>query len=178
MVPAVGDYKIIERALQNLSREQTENLAQKAAEVALDLEKKKVEQRINYEQGRQVLERHTEVFDRRDKSGVFTRHEITTEANLGGGRIHVTSKSGATCFVATATFCDPGHETVRSLCRFRDGILVNHYTGRLFIKVYWKIGPLLATAVNQFPSTRAPLKTILTIIAGKLPKGVSIQKLQ
>ena len=161
---------IIEQAMRNLNADQIQNIAQKAAETAIELEKKKIEQNINYNQGKQILDRHATLFDNRDQSGRFTRHEITTEANLGGGKIRVTSKSGATCFVATATFCDPQHSTVRELCLFRDTILVNYGLGRLFISFYWKAGPKLATLVNKFPWTRPYLKNIFTLISKYLPK--------
>jgi hypothetical protein len=170
--PVSGDLTIIEQAMRNLTPEQIQNIAQKAAETAMDLEKKKIEQNINYQQGRQVLERHAELFANRDQSGPFNRHEITTEANLGAGKIRATSKSGATCFVATATFCDPQHETVRDLCLFRDSILAKNGLGRILISIYWKVGPKLAVAVDKFPWTRPPLRKTLTLISKSLPKKI------
>jgi hypothetical protein len=165
-----GSLRIIEQAMRNLNSEQIQNIAQKAAETAIELEKKKIDQNINYQQGKQILERHSILFDNRDKSGHFTRHEITTEANLGGGKIRVTSKSGATCFVATATFCDSQHSTVRELCLFRDTVLVNYRLGRIFIRFYWKIGPRLAIFVYKYPQTRPYLRKIFTLISQALYK--------
>lgn len=72
------------------------------------------------------------------------------------------------CFVATACFEDAGHPTVTTLRAWRDSRLSTTAPGRAFIAAYWKAGPQLARAVNRFPSTKAPLRNVLTYVASKL----------
>jgi hypothetical protein len=164
-----GDFGIIEQAMRNLNPEQKSAIAQKVIETALELEKTRVEQRIKYEHGKEILKEHAKRFDNRDKNGVLVRHDITTEANMGGGKIRMTSKSGATCFVATAAFCDADHQTVRTLCRFRDKILINYRSGRAFVGLYWKVGPILAKFVDKNPWTKPSIRTLLTFVSRILP---------
>lgn len=54
-----------------------------------------------------------------------------------------------TCFVATAAYRDPFHPDVVFLRAFRDEWLVNRAWGRVFIKLYWQIGPRLARPVQR-----------------------------
>lgn len=167
-----SDFNIIAHALGNLSQKQRQEIAKKAAETAIEIEKNRIDQDDKYHAGRRTLDAHMEAFEQRDQSGLLPRHNVTSEHDLGAGKIRVTSKSGATCFVATATFRDKDHPTVRSLCAYRDTILIRHKTGRIFIKLYWRIGPVLATWVDKCPWTREPLKKALTIIASRLARAI------
>jgi len=60
------------------------------------------------------------------------------------------------CFVATATMGDINHPVVVDLRLFRDDYLVKYKTGRLFIDLYWKIGPTLAKYIEQYPLLKMP----------------------
>jgi len=55
------------------------------------------------------------------------------------------------CFVATATMNDENHPVVVSLRWFRDNYLVRYYAGRMFIQLYWRVGPCLAETIVQYP---------------------------
>jgi len=54
-----------------------------------------------------------------------------------------------TCFVATAAYRDPFHPDVVFLRAFRDEWLVDRAWGRVFIKVYWQVGPRMAGPVRR-----------------------------
>jgi len=58
---------------------------------------------------------------------------------------------GGTCFIATAVedYCEP--TTLPSLRRFRDDVLLQNSAGRVFVKVYYRIGPSLARLVLRAP---------------------------
>ncbi len=60
---------------------------------------------------------------------------------LGGGK----------CFLATAVedYLDPS--TLPSLRKFRDEVLLQRHSGRLFVKVYYRIGPTLARGMIRLP---------------------------
>ena len=55
--------------------------------------------------------------------------------------------SGGACFVATAAYGDRMHPDVVTLRRYRDRVLVKYPTGRAFIRLYWRVGPVLAKRV-------------------------------
>ncbi len=61
----------------------------------------------------------------------------------------IESKSGATCFVATATYKNQFHPNVIFLQNFRDTTLSKSAVGRAFINWYWRTGPMLAIFVED-----------------------------
>lgn len=58
--------------------------------------------------------------------------------------------SGGGCFVATAAYGDPGHPDVKALRAFRDNHLVYYRSGRFFIRLYWWLGPKLASVTTPY----------------------------
>ena len=60
-----------------------------------------------------------------------------------------TRPNNGSCFVATATYQDAMHPDVVLLRDFRDRFLRKSFTGRMFIKVYYKVGPYLAYFPEQ-----------------------------
>lgn len=142
---------LIDNALTNLTREQAHTLAGKAAEEALRLEVKVREQNIDYVTGKKLVEDHVDTFAMLDKRGHLTRQTVESSIKTGAGEMRITSKSGATCFVATATYGDVDHPNVRFLRAWRDGCLAHTAPGRAFIAWYWRTGPKLAVWVTRFP---------------------------
>ncbi|MNP60158.1 hypothetical protein D3C76_1552110 [compost metagenome] len=78
--------------------------------------------------------------------------------------MHIESKSGGTCFVATAAYQDPQHPDVVYLRNFRDRTLVRYEKGRAFISWYWKIGPKLAQYLYRHPPLRMPARYSIGVI--------------
>jgi len=60
---------------------------------------------------------------------------------LGGGK----------CFIATAVedHCEPS--TLPALRRFRDDVLLRSFLGRVFVRGYYRVGPMLARLVLRMP---------------------------
>ena len=56
--------------------------------------------------------------------------------------------SGGGCFVATAAYGDRRHADVAALRRLRDEVLVRHPAGRGAVRLYWRVGPVLARRVR------------------------------
>ena len=79
-------------------------------------------------------------------------------SSIGSSR---NSSSESSCFVATATFDSPDNSTVVELRSYRDLVLKNSPIGRLFINIYWQVGPPLAKLVRLLPITRIILKPVL-----------------
>ena len=103
---------------------------------------------IKAEEGRRHTEDHIEAFDKLDKRGRLTSQKVVSDIETGAGRMSIESKSGATCFVATATYGNQLHPNVIFLQKFRDLTLTRYRFGRSFIAWYWKSGPVLATFVE------------------------------
>ncbi|KAF7962795.1 hypothetical protein AWV80_17510 [Cupriavidus sp. UYMU48A] len=120
------------------------------------------EQNLDYVAGKKALEDHIEAFDMLDKRGRLTRQNVTSDIKTGAGNMRVESKSGATCFVATAAYGDGDHPNVRFLRSFRDGWLQRRKSGRAFIDWYWRVGPKLAEVVGS----REPLRLASRVALG------------
>jgi hypothetical protein len=158
---------LIDQSLSRLTESQVQNLVEKAAAEALRLEAKGREQNLDYVVGRKVVEDHIDTFDQLDKRGKMTRHAVTTDVKTGAGNMRIESKSGATCFVATAAYGEPNHPDVILLRRFRDEMLHRSETGRRFISWYWRTGPKLARMIIRSPIlcrvARSVLKPIVAL---------------
>lgn len=75
---------------------------------------------------------------------------------------HSISRGGdGSCFVATAAYKDPWHPDVIFLRSFRDHWLSHRRFGRILIRVYWRVGPLLAKPVRQHPALSVISRFIL-----------------
>lgn len=72
--------------------------------------------------------------------------ELDGEGGGGGG--------GGGCFVATCAYGDQDHPDVLFLRLYRNLELSQSFGGRVFIKVYYAIGPFLADAIRPFPTVR------------------------
>lgn len=140
---------LIESAVRHLNSEQTQNLMAEAAKEALRLEVKKTEQLMDYVEGKKAAEDHIDTFKMLDKSGRTTRQVVSSTIKTGAGDMRIESKSGATCFVASAAYQDPNHVDVIYLRAYRDQVLAKNYFGRKFISTYWIVGPYLAKVVRM-----------------------------
>lgn len=155
---------LISQAASRLSKEQADHLMNKAGEEALRLEAKQHELNIEYVHGKKSLEDHIDAFAMLEKSGRLTRQKVTTEIKSGNTRMHIESKSGGTCFVATAAYRDPQHPDVVYLRNFRDQTLVRYEKGRAFIGWYWRKGPNLARYVERYPVLRTQARYLISTI--------------
>ena len=127
---------------------------EKAAEEALRLEVKNREQNMDYITGKKTAEDHIDTFNMLKTDGILNRQKIVSDIKTGAGNMRIESKSGATCFVASVAYDDPNHSDVIFLRYYRDTVLSKYFIGKLFIKLYWIIGPSLAMLVNIIPNLR------------------------
>jgi len=145
---------LIDVAISRLDEKEVKALGVKAADAALELQKRQTQQNIDYTTGKKVIEDHVDTFDALNKNGRTTRQSVTTDVETGAGRMRIESKSGATCFVATAAYGDWRHPDVEFLRWYRDAVLVDSAGGRAFTSVYRKVGPHLAKLVRPHPKVR------------------------
>lgn len=143
--------KIIGEAAKNLTTEQKGDLAKYAIEKRIDLDADRADRETKYAHARQQLSDHTDIVDnlQRNKTSPLSRNTVSTSVESGAGRTEIKSKDGAACFVATAVYGDAQHPNVVALRRWRDVSLSRSASGRIFISLYWKVGPPLANLVRK-----------------------------
>jgi len=153
---------IIDTAVRSLDADQSKAIIAKASEEAVRLEVKNREQQMDYVAGHQAMNDHVDAFNALEKTGKLTRQKVVSDFKTGAGNMKIESKSGANCFVATAAYGGEGHPNVQFLRGYRDAHLVNTRLGRVFIKFYWIVGPLMARPVRR---SRILQKTSQAVIA-------------
>lgn len=146
---------LIDQAISRLDEDQIKALGVKAGEEALRLQARQTQQNIDYTTSKKVIEDHIDTFGMLEKGGRTTRQSVRTEVNTGAGKTTIESKSGATCFVATAAYGDWHHPEVVFLRWYRDNVLVKSAAGRAFTKFYWHVGPHMAKLVAPNPRVRS-----------------------
>lgn len=149
-----GSGRILDLAPANLSESEKRALVAKAMDLRLDLEVDAQRRDNKYYEARRSTDDHIEAFRILDKSGKLTSHKVVSDLETGAGKMRIESKSGATCFVASAAYDDPNHPDVMFLRDFRDTKLKTTRMGRAFIATYWTIGPVLAKPVARYPALR------------------------
>lgn len=166
---------LIDQALSRLDPDQVRALGVKAGEEALKLQARQAQQNIDYVTGKKVVEDHIQTWDALNKSGKTTRQSVTTDVETGAGKMRIESKSGATCFVATAAYGDWQHPDVEFLRWYRDNVLMCSGIGRTFTRFYWKVGPRLAVVVKPSPflrkTVRAGLGKLVAYLKYRYPRA-------
>jgi hypothetical protein len=66
----------------------------------------------------------------------------------------IEKKTADACFVVTATLGDFDHPDVTLLRRFRDAWLARRPWGRSAVRVYYRVGPVLADLIRDRPALR------------------------
>ncbi|MCI0565499.1 MAG: hypothetical protein MN733_44110 [Nitrososphaera sp.] len=143
---------LIEQSIANLTKEQAQNLMMEAGKTRLDLEKKALQQDLDYEAGSKDIEAHLDTVHRLPRGEL--RHDVRSNINTGSGHMTIESSSRGPCFVATTAYGDRNHPDVVLLRKFRDEVLVNSSAGRRFIDWYWRAGPYLARGISHSPRLR------------------------
>lgn len=181
-LPSTG---FIETAIANISEEKKRELHEKAAEEAIELEKKRIELGIEREHAderiRSIINTAYayENMDKDQDGRRFStrRYKISDEVNTSTGTRKIEVKSGAQCFIATACF-GPESEEVLVLKSWRDRSLRQSPAGRRFIGWYYGIGPTVTKFLQQHPVIKATVKGSLRGLVGLLKiagfKGVSV----
>lgn len=168
---------LIEQSVRSLNQDQIQALGSEAAKEMIRLEIKQREINLEYVAGKKSAEDHVETVEMLGKEGgVLTRQSVKSEIKTGAGKMHIESKSGATCFVATATYRDSLHPDVIFLRFFRDNSLIHFKLGVKFINWYWIFGPKLARHVENSKFLRLFSKIFLGLLV-KLLRNIYFSKL-
>ena len=59
------------------------------------------------------------------------------------------NSTDSSCFVVTATYGDVNHPIVVDFRAYRDKNLSTHYLGKVFVKIYYQIGPCFAKVIKS-----------------------------
>jgi hypothetical protein len=162
---------LLDLAMSNLSEEEIKAIRGKALDERLRLEVEALERHGKYEEARNLVQDHIDAFTMLEKgNGKLRSTKIQSNIETGSGTMRIETKSGATCFVASAAYDDPNHPDVMFLRRFRDTVLNRHAAGRTFIRAYWVVGPVLAKLVAQLPLLRHLSRQIISIIVSVLER--------
>lgn len=94
-----------------------------------------------------------------------------------GGASQQNQKPSSSCFVATAVYCNADCPQVNALREFRDEVLLNLTAGRLFIRIYYCIGPYLAERIVRWPTGRAIVRQVLEVFISMFLRRSRRQKL-
>lgn len=82
--------------------------------------------------------------------------------------LRMVKASNSRCFVVTATFGHPEHQTVEFFRNYRDTVLVNKFWGPTFIRAYYKIGPRLATVIEHNDGLRQASRKCLLLLQKRI----------
>ena len=168
-----GTGRILDLAASNLTEAQKQALVAKVMDAKLDLEVDAQRRDNKYYEANRSTRDHVDAFNMLKKEGKLTSHKIVSDLETGAGKLRIESKSGTTCFVATAAYGDPDHPDVVFLRAFRDGTLKASAPGRAFIAFYWKVGPVLAKPLLRWPALRRGARGALEVIVWLLKRAVT-----
>jgi hypothetical protein len=100
-----------------------------------------------------------------------TRTVLRGVLNLSSSRVLWLSSTGP-CFVATVAFGE-GAPQLEVLRRFRDDVLLPRPAGRVFVRTYYAVGPLLAQVVRVVPGLHATTRWGLDQLVSHLKESSS-----
>jgi hypothetical protein len=92
-----------------------------------------------------------QVYDWGEARKIATKIFGELDQSLGAGQLISGSFKSGPCFVATAVYGDFEHPSVQVLRGFRDETLSTTWLGRQAIRLYYTLGPGLASIVNRLP---------------------------
>ena len=159
---------LLEKSLAGLTPEQASTLSAEIAKNRLELEHKARQAELNDFHSRKAAQLHIAAFDEIDTRDRLTRHEIELTIRTGAGKMHIRSRSGFPCFVATAAYGDEDHIDVVYLRNFRDRRLQKSFCGRLFVAWYYRRGPALAAVIMRSAALKSVARASISILVKAL----------
>lgn len=70
----------------------------------------------------------------------------------------------SSCFVATVVYGSENSIEVQQLRLFRDSHLIKTVWGRVFVGIYYKLGPMLAFVIKKLPFLQKPIRQFIDIL--------------
>lgn len=163
-----GSQNLLDIAVSKMTPEEIAALRTKALEEKLRLDVDAAQRSLDYQYGRKAAEDHVETFNMLEKGGKLTSQKVVSDIKTGAGNMRLESKSGTTCFVATAAYGDPDHGDVAFLRQYRNKTLKKSALGRIFIALYWKVGPSLAEPVIKYKTLQLTVRCMISALVSLL----------
>jgi len=82
-------------------------------------------------------------------------------SNVRNGSTDQKVNGSSGCYIATAVYGSYSAPQVYTLRKFRDRVLMNNAAGRVFVRVYYRIGPALAKRIGKCYSLNSLIRNIL-----------------
>ena len=163
-LPTTG---LIQSALSNISDEKLEELKEKAAEEAVELEKTRAKNKIAQEDAEESTNRFIDSVRELNESGQdkkidLTRTTYRSDTETSTSKMHLEVRSGPKCFIATVCF-GPNSEEVTHLRNWRDSTLSQSRFGRSFIFWYYRNAPIIANFLENHAIMRSTTRMILRV---------------
>jgi hypothetical protein len=153
---------IVDHALSNLTQDEIAEVRREILKEKVRLELNERERLLQYEGAKESVELHIQAVKALEQGSKLSGQKITSDnIKTGAGNLRIESKTGATCFVATAAYGDPDHEDVVFLRQYRNNTLKKTVLGRAFIATYWKVGPVLAKPVKANAGLQRIIRRLL-----------------
>ena len=80
------------------------------------------------------------------------------------------SGSSGGCYIATAVYGSYNAAEVMTLRRFRDEVLMNHWWGRVFVKIYYTLSPPVADKLKNAERINSLVRSQLNLFVKYLRK--------
>lgn len=109
--------------------------------------------------------------DAREHDRQHNSTSSTSSVNRSSGS---STSSSSSCFVATAAYGSPLVEELDVLRLWRDKVLSKSFTGRAFIHVYYRIGPVLASIVARSEGLKRSVRLIVYRILRRLERNYDV----
>lgn len=87
-----------------------------------------------------------------------------------------TSVSSEGCYIATAVYGDYDAPQVLTLRKFRDEVLLFHWWGKLFVKLYYSVSPYIAKRLHNAKYFNSKVKALLDRVIKILDETGNIQE--
>jgi hypothetical protein len=90
--------------------------------------------------------------------------------------LRIAKKGKGRCFIATASFQNAEDPVVKTLCEFRDEILITTKLGRLFVQAYYKLSPSIAKVIEQSHMLQKVTRQMLAWLASQLSRKYNLKR--
>lgn len=120
---------------------------------------------------RRMKSQHNKQWNKTVKDLKKSAKPFKDAARTGKKIYRKTKRKNKGCYIATCVYGNYDCPQVWTLRRFRDGVLEETWYGRLFIKIYYKISPLLVRVFGNCDAITSHWRRLLDIFICRLIKS-------
>ena len=98
-------------------------------------------------------------------------YSYTTSYNKSSSTPPPNTKKNEGCYIATMAYGDYDHPQVICLRKYRDEVMMPSYLGRIFVKVYYFVSPILVFFLKNHKTTNMYIRKILDKLIRNISKN-------